>query len=94
PLLAPPAIHDLIALHRAEGGDADTLAYWEGLLRDNPPETFNPPRLLTGDDLKAMGLKPSPMFKSLLEEIRNQQLDGLLQTRAEAEEKVRQTTAS
>jgi poly(A) polymerase len=90
PLLAHPAIHGLIALHRAAGADADTLAHWEGLLRDHPQETFNPPPLLTGEDLKAMGLKPGPQFKKLLDTIRTLQLDGQLATRQTAEEKVRE----
>lgn len=94
PLLTHPAIHDLIALHRADGADPDTLAHWEGLLRDHPPEAFNPSPLLTGDDLKAMGLKPGPQFKRLLDEIRTLQLDGVLTTRSEAEEKVRRSTSA
>ncbi len=90
PLLAHPAIHELIALHRAEGTDPAVLDHLDGLLLDNPPETFNPPRLITGDDLKAMGLKPGPRFKALIDEVRALQLDGHLKTRREAEEKIRE----
>lgn len=90
PLLAHPAIHELLTLHRAEGTDPGVLDYLEGLLRDNPAETFNPPRLITGDDLKAMGLKPGPHFKKLIDEVRGLQLDGHLKNRREAEEKIRE----
>jgi poly(A) polymerase len=90
PLLAHPAIHELLTLHRAEETDPDVLDYLEGVLRDHPPETFNPPRLLTGDDLKEMGLPPGPLFKRLLEEVRVLQLDGQLKNRWEAEEKIRE----
>jgi poly(A) polymerase len=90
PLLAHPAVHELLTLHRAEGTDPDVLEYLAGLLRDHPPETFNPPRLLTGDDLKAMGLSPGPHFKPLIEEVRALQLDGQLKNRWEAEEKIRE----
>lgn len=90
PLLAHPAVHELLTLHRAEGTDPAVLDHLEGLLRDHPPETFNPPRLLTGDDLKEMGLPPGPLFKRLLEEVRVLQLDGQLKNRWEAEEKIRE----
>lgn len=102
PLLAHPGIHELVwlhaaedsdpgleLLHTAEGRNPSWVEYVRQLLRDNPPQTFDPPRLLTGDDLKAMGLKPGPQFKAILDEVRNLQLDGVLKTRSEAEEKVR-----
>ena len=40
---------------------------------------------LTGDDLKAMGLRPSPLFGRLLAELRNARLDGKVATRQEEE---------
>ena len=90
PLLAHPAIHELLALHRAAGTDPHVIDYLESLLRDHPPEKFNPPRLITGDDLKAMDLKPGPHFKKLIDEIRALQLDGQLKNRREAEEQIRE----
>jgi poly(A) polymerase len=47
---------------------------------------LNPPPLLTGDDLKALGYKPGPQFKAWLDELRRKQLDGELTSRADAEE--------
>jgi len=38
---------------------------------------------LTGDDLKAMGLKPGPLFGRLLRTLRNARLDGKVHTREE-----------
>ncbi len=38
---------------------------------------------LTGDDLKAMGLKPGPLFGRLLSELRDAWLDGKVRTREE-----------
>jgi poly(A) polymerase len=90
PLLAHPAVHELLTLHRAEGTDPAVLDYLEEMLRTTPPETFNPPRLITGDDLKDMGLKPGPHFKKLIDEVRALQLDGVLKNRREAEEKIRE----
>jgi len=40
---------------------------------------------LTGDDLKAMGLKPGPLFGQLLESLRDARLDGKVDTREEEE---------
>lgn len=41
--------------------------------------------LLDGNDLKAMGYKPSPQFKAILDAILAATADGVIQTRAEAE---------
>ncbi|NLF01447.1 MAG: CBS domain-containing protein, partial [Anaerolineales bacterium] len=38
---------------------------------------------ISGDDLKAMGLKPSPLFGDLLEALRDGRLDGTLSSRAD-----------
>jgi hypothetical protein len=40
---------------------------------------------LTGDDLKALGLKPGPLFGRLLSELRDAWLDGKVKTREEEE---------
>ncbi len=55
-----------------------------------PIDQLNPEPLISGDDLQSMGLKPGPSFKSILQSIRHQQLDGQLQSRAEAVEWVEQ----
>ena len=91
PLVVQPGIGDLINLHHAEGGDPSFVVE---LIHFCDESVLNPPPLLTGDDLKAMGLKPGPKFKSLLEDIRRMQLDGELRNRAEAEEKVRRATST
>ncbi len=43
-----------------------------------------PPPLLTGRDLIALGMKPGPQFKTILQQITDMQLAGTLQSRAEA----------
>ncbi len=43
-----------------------------------------PAPLVTGNDLISMGLKPGPLFKELLEEVANKQLDGEVSNREEA----------
>ncbi len=49
-----------------------------------PVEELNPEPLISGDDLQSMGLKPGPSFKSILQSVRDRQLDRQLQSRAEA----------
>lgn len=38
---------------------------------------------ITGDDLKSMGLKEGPMFKEILESLRDARIDGLIKTKDE-----------
>jgi poly(A) polymerase len=80
PLLAHPGARELIALHRAFG-HASSADYCEARLAEWPPEVLDPPPLITGDDLKAMGLNPGPQFKLILDEVRDAQLDGVLSNR-------------
>jgi len=47
-------------------------------------ESLDPPPLLTGDDLIASGISAGPQFRTWLSEIRRRQLDGEMETSAEA----------
>lgn len=51
---------------------------------------LNPEPLLSGRDLIEMGLNPGPRFKLLLQQIRDRQLDGQLQSSDQARQAVRQ----
>jgi poly(A) polymerase len=51
---------------------------------------IRPPRLITGDDLIAMGFAPGPSFKDILHEVEDHHLDGTLKTRDEALHYVRE----
>jgi poly(A) polymerase len=101
PILAHPGIHELVSLQvsddndpifefyrMAAANDGNGLDTVRQLLRDLPPETFNPPPLITGDDLVAMGMKPGREFKRILETIRTLQLDGELDSHESAMRKV------
>jgi poly(A) polymerase len=55
-------------------------------VRDTPAEQIRPVRLLTGDDLVAMGLQPGPSFRQLLDSLEEAQLNDLIHTREEAVE--------
>jgi poly(A) polymerase len=84
-ILHHPGIHELLALHRADalasGRSTDHVEYCEELLRTLPAL---PPPPITGDDLKALGLDPGPLFRRLLDAVREAQLEETLSTRAEA----------
>jgi poly(A) polymerase len=49
-----------------------------------PEERLNPAPLVSGDDLKRLGIPPGPRYRELLEAVRRLQLDGQLQTAVEA----------
>lgn len=81
-LLAADGVRDLIALHRAiaqaEGLPLEHVAYCERYLQDQPEGPIDPPPLLNGDDLKRLGLTPGAQFRTILEAVRDAQLDGVL----------------
>lgn len=63
------------------------LGNWEHVrkfLAETPPEQVRPTRLLTGDDLMALGFQAGPVFKSILQSVEDAQLDGRLRTKDEA----------
>ena len=49
-----------------------------------PREELNPPRLITGNDLKPLGIQPGPAFREILEAIRDAQLEKRIGTKDEA----------
>ena len=88
PILIHPGIGDLLALHRADaiasGKDLAHVEFCERQLTELSPEDLNPTPLLTGDDLREMGLTPGPEFKRILDALREAQLEGTMRTRDEA----------
>ena len=94
PILAHPGSRDLVALVIADSAVLQIASpgaeFCTAILREIDPVRLNPPPLLTGDDLQAMGLKPGKEFKGLLETIRALQLDEELNSGEQAREKVRE----
>ena len=41
-----------------------------------PPEQLNPPPLISGEDLRGLGIPAGPVYKQLLEQARDAQLSG------------------
>jgi poly(A) polymerase len=87
-LLIHSGIRELLDLHRADalasGRGIDHVEFCEQMLREWSKEDLDPPPLLTGDDLIQAGYKPGPVFKKLLDAVREAQLDGTIRTQAEA----------
>ncbi len=77
-LLAKPLVRELIALvtARDEVSDKVDSAFCCDYLANTPADVIDPTPLLTGDDLIANGFKPGPKFKSLLDSVRDAQLNG------------------
>ncbi len=79
-----------LELHRldclASHGDMDSYEFCKEKLEElgEDQETLRPPRLLTGDDLIAVGLAPGPLFKEILSALEDAQLEGKVNTRSEA----------
>jgi putative nucleotidyltransferase with HDIG domain len=88
PLLIQPGIRELLDLHRADAlassHSVDHIDYCESLLKVWSPEELDPPPVLTGDDLTEHGLTPGPVYKKLLEKVRDAQLDGTISTPEQA----------
>jgi poly(A) polymerase len=88
-----PRFEEHLELHRldclASHGKLDAYEFVQRFLRETPPEQVRPPRLITGDDLMQMGFRPGPLFKQILQDVEDAQLDGRLHGHEEAIEFVR-----
>jgi poly(A) polymerase len=77
-----------LELHRLDSlsshGKLDNHDFARRFLEQTPAEQVRPARLLTGDDLIALGLKPGPKFKAILYSVEEAQLDGTIQTHEDA----------
>jgi poly(A) polymerase len=74
---------------RASHGHLDTYDFMHRFLTETPPDEVRPPRLVSGDDLIALGYRPGPSFHAILEAVEEAQLSGKLSTREAALELIR-----
>lgn len=97
-LLRSDIFPDLLELHRldclASHRDLELFNYCSEQLEEIGEEELKPPKLLTGNDLIALGLKPGVQFGRILSEIEDLQLEGSLSTKDEALAHVRETYLS
>jgi poly(A) polymerase len=71
---------DCMSSHR----NLENYEFMRRFLAETPEEQVHPVRLLTGDDLISLGLRPGPKFKEILERAEDAQLDGKIATHEEA----------
>lgn len=87
PILVAEGIGDLLALTEARAlagmSDLQEVEFCRQMLARSPAE-LDPVPLLTGDDLIAHGIAPGPRYKTLLQRVRDAQLDGQVHSKAEA----------
>jgi poly(A) polymerase len=86
--LARPTFDDELELHRvdclASHGNLDNYEFLRRRSEDLANEPLIPPPFVTGHDLIALGWKPGPKFKAVLDAVQVRQLEGILRTREEA----------
>lgn len=89
--LRRPDIDDLLELHRVDclASHRDLRVYVWAVRARREMSAEPPPRLLTGDDLIALGYRPGPRFAEILEAADDAAAEGELTTRDEARAWVR-----
>src|SRR5438874_3701138 len=87
-----PRFDEHLELHRLDCLSShrhlDSYEFVQRFLDETPPEQVRPERLLTGDDLLAIGYHPGPEFARILRGLEDAQLEGQVKTREEAREYV------
>ena len=87
-----PRFDEHLELHRLDCLSShrhlDSYEFVRRFLDETPPEQVRPERLLTGDDLLAIGYHPGPEFARILRGLEDAQLEGQVKTREEAREYV------
>jgi poly(A) polymerase len=86
-ILVAPKVEELLgycqAVARVVDGTTDEVGFcWQKLAL--PARELDPAPLITGADLKQIGIAPGPVYRELLEAVRDAQLEGELGTREEA----------
>jgi poly(A) polymerase len=80
-----PHFEEHLELHRldclASHGSLENYDFVQRFIAETPPEQVRPPRLITGDDLKEMGIRSGPKFKEILLAVEEAQLEGRLADR-------------
>jgi poly(A) polymerase len=77
-----------LELHRLDStsshGHLENYEFVRRFLAETPAREVRPPRLLTGDDLKALGFRPGPSFKEILDAVEEAQLNGRIRSHQDA----------
>ncbi|HUI74277.1 MAG TPA: CCA tRNA nucleotidyltransferase [Candidatus Acidoferrum sp.] len=88
-----PKFEEHLELHRLDclcsHGSMESYEFVKRFVAETPEEEVRPPRLLSGDDLIEMGLRPGPEFSAILRSVEDGQLEGRISDREAAVEYVR-----
>jgi len=84
-LLDPISPEGLIFLHAAPSLPNSAWGHVQGRILQYWSRFRKISLLLTGKDLLALGIKPGPEYRLLLEKLKDEQLDGEIKTKEEAE---------
>ena len=76
---------DCLSSHR----NLENYEFVRRFIAETPAEEMRPLRLVTGEDLIALGLQPGPLFKEILGIVEEAQLNGSIHSKEEALELVR-----
>jgi poly(A) polymerase len=91
--MARPGFEQEMELHRVDCQSShamlDNYQFLRGKQEEFANEPLIPPPLISGKDLIALGWKPGPKFKEVLDAVQTRQLEGTLTTREEALEWVK-----
>jgi poly(A) polymerase len=83
-----PRFEEHLELHRIDvqacHGMLQNWEYVRKFLAETPAEEVRPAKLISGDDLQAMGFRPGPQFKTILQAVEDGQLEGKLRSREAA----------
>ncbi len=93
--LLDPASADHLELHRADclasHGNLDVYHWAVAARQELAAAPLDRQRLISGDDLLALGYQPGPQFKTILDYVEDARLEGRVRTRDEALHLVRET---
>lgn len=87
-LIAGNNFDNLLELHRLDcissNGNLDTYNFIVHVRESTPPSQIKPEKLFDGNDLIKLGLKPSPLFRNILEAVLDEQREGRITTKEKA----------
>lgn len=96
-LLASKWINELIRVHysdcRGSRCNLETLEFIEKARESFTSDEISPAKLINGNDLKTLGIRPGPIYKEILKYIETLHLENGISSREEAIQKVREKYA-
>ncbi len=90
-----PDFEDHLELHRldclASHGDLSAWEFCRQKMAEHAEEVVPPPPLVGGRDLIEMGYEPGPIFSTILTDVQDRQIEGIITTREEAVRHIEET---